>query len=104
MLVHADMQMLKDNHASEMSRVNEQHRQEISSLKSIIEKAKKWFPLLQQYLDIERLCRSVGFNEQQSSMLMDGEPILYTGLLHSNEYRRIIPVRKVNAEILLVSI
>ncbi len=87
--LHADMQKLKDNHASEMSRVNEQHRQEISSLKSIIEKAKKWFPFLQQYLDIERLCRSVGFNEQQSSMLMDGEPILYTGLLHSNEYKRI---------------
>lgn len=98
--LHADMQKLKDNHASEMSRVNEQHRQEISSLKSIIEKAKKWFPLLQQYLDIERLCRSVGFNEQQSSMLMDGEPILYTGLLHSNEYRRNIPVRNVTAEIL----
>ena len=98
--LHADMQKLKDNHASEMSRVNEQHRQEISSLKSIIEKAKKWFPFLQQYLDIERLCRSVGFNEQQSSMLMDGEPILYTGLLHSNEYRRNIPVRNVTAEIL----
>ncbi len=98
--LHADMQKLKDNHASEMSRVNEQHRQEISSLKSIIEKAKKWFPFLQQYLDIERLCRSVGFNEQQSSMLMDGEPILYTGLLHSNEYRRNIPVWNVTAEIL----
>lgn len=37
----SDMQKLKGNHARELNRTNDQHQQEVNSLKRIIEKAKK---------------------------------------------------------------
>lgn len=38
-LMHIDMQKLKDSHARELNRTNEQHWQEVNNLKRIIEKA-----------------------------------------------------------------
>ena len=97
--LHSDMQKLKDNHAREFNRTNEQHQQEMNSLKRIIEKAKKWFPLIKVYLEMESLCRSVGFNEQQTNSLMNCETIRYTGWLYSSEYRRRTTAIDVSAEI-----
>ena len=39
---HNDMQKMKDNHARERNRAEEQHQQEVTNLKRILEKAYKW--------------------------------------------------------------
>jgi len=37
--LHTDMQKMKDNHARELNRTNEQHQQEVSNLKRLLDKA-----------------------------------------------------------------
>ena len=58
-----------------MNRANEQHQQEVSNLKRIIDKAYKWFPSFKRFLNMERECLDCGFNMEH-----------YSGWLHSNEY------------------
>ena len=40
--LHTDMQKIKDSHARELNRTNEQHQQEVSNLKRILDKAYRW--------------------------------------------------------------
>ena len=59
-----------------------------SFLKSIIQKAKKWFPLFQELVYMEKFCLKVGFNERQAATLISGKPLFYEGELYSEEHRR----------------
>ena len=97
--LHADMQKIKDTHARELNRTNEQHQQEVSNLKRILDKAYKWFPTFKQVLTLERECKEYGFNEEQTDKLVHGKPIQYNGWLHSNEYRRNALATNVAAQI-----
>lgn len=81
-------QKLKDNHARELNQANEQHQQEVSNLKRLLDKAYRWFPSLKRFLDMERECLAYGFNTEQTDKLLHGQSINYSGWLHSNEYRR----------------
>ena len=64
------------------------HQEEVSFLKSIIQKAKKWFPLFQELVYMEKFCLKVGFNERQTATLISGKPLFYKGELYSEEHRR----------------
>lgn len=77
--LHADMQKNKDTHARELNRTNEQHQQEVSNLKRILDKAYKWFPTFKQVLTLERECKEYGFNEEQTDKPVHGKPIQYNG-------------------------
>ena len=57
-------------------------------LKSIIQKAKKWFPLFQELVYMEKFCLKVGFNERQTATLISSKPLFYEGELYSEEHRR----------------
>lgn len=97
--LHADMQKMKDNHARELNRTNEQHQQEVNSLKRILEKAYQWFPSFKRFLNMERECLQYGFSEEQTDKLLHGQVIQYSGWLHSNEYRRNALAKDVSAEV-----
>ena len=86
--LHADMQKMKDSHTRELNRANEQHQQEVSNLKHLLDKAYKWFPSFKRFLNMERECLDCGFSEVQTDKLLHGQTINYSGWLHSNEYRR----------------
>ena len=98
--LNADMQKMKDNHAKEMNRANEQHQQEVTSLKRILEKAYQWFPSLKRFLNMEHECLQYGFSEEQTDKLMHGHTINYSGWLHSNEYRRNALADNVSARVI----
>ena len=98
--LHTDMQKLKDNHARELNRTNEQHQQEVSNLKRIIDKAYRWFPSLKRFLNMERECLECGLNEVQTDQLLRGQIINYSGWIHSNEYRRNALADKVTAQVI----
>lgn len=57
-------------------------------MKSIIQKAKKWFPLFQELVYMEKFCLKIGFNERQTATLISGKPLFYEGELYSEEHRR----------------
>ena len=65
-----------------------EHQKEVSFLKSIIQKAKKWFPLFQELVYMEKFCLKVGFNERQTATLISGKPLFYEGELYSEEHGR----------------
>ena len=98
--LHTDMQRLKDNHAREFNRVNEQHQQEVGNLKCILDKAYRWFPSFKRFLNMERECLQYGFSEEQTDKLMHGYAIKYSGWLHSNEYRRNTLADNVSAQVI----
>ena len=68
--LHTDMQKMKDSYARELNRINEQHQQEVSNLKRILDKAYQWFPSFKRFLNMERECLQYGFSEEQTDKLM----------------------------------
>ena len=82
--LHTDMQKLKDNHERELNRTIEQHQQEVSNLKRILDKAYRWFPSFKRFLNMERECLQCGFNTEQTDKLLHGQTVNYSGWLHSN--------------------
>ena len=98
--LQTDMQKLKDNHARERYWAEEQHQQEVSNLKRIIDKAYKWFPSFKRFLNMERECLEYGFNAEQTDKLLHGQRINYSGWLHSNEYRRNALADNVTAQVI----
>ena len=99
--LHIDMQKLKDNHARVLNRANEQHQQEVSNLKRLIDKAYKWFPSFKRFLNMERECLDCGFSEMQTDKLLHGQTINYSGWLHSNDYRRNALADNVTAQVIV---
>jgi len=95
-----DMQKLKDSHARELNRTNEQHQQEVSNLKRLLDKAYKWFPSFKRFLNMERECLEYGFSEVQTDKLLHGQTVNYSGWLHSNEYRRNALADNVTAQVI----
>ena len=99
-ILHTDMQKLKDNHERELKRTIEQHQQEVSNLKRILDKAYQWFPSFKRFLNMERECLQYGFNMEQTDKLLHGQRINYSGWLHSNEYRRNALANNVTAQVI----
>ena len=98
--LHTDMQKMKDSYARELNRTNEQHQQEVSNLKRILDKAYRWFPSFKRFLNIECECLQYGFTAEQTDKLLHGQRINYSGWLHSNEYRRNALTKSVTAEVI----
>jgi len=98
--LHIDMQKLKDNHARERNRAEEQHQQDVTNLKRILDKAYKWFPSFKRFLNMERECLDCGFNMEQTEKLLHGQTVNYSGWLHSNEYRRNVLADNVTAQVI----
>ena len=99
--LRTDMQKMKDNHARELNRINEQHQQAMSNLKRLLDKAYRWFPSFKRFLNMERECLQYGFNEEQTDKLLHGQALNYSGLLHSNEYRRNVLTDNVTAQVIM---
>ncbi len=78
---------LQAKYRREMADKEAAHQEEVSFLKSIIQKAKKWFPLFQELVYMEKFCLKVGFNERQTATLISSKPLFYKGELYS-EHRR----------------
>ena len=98
--LHTDMQKMKDNHARELNRTNEQHQQEVSNLKRLLEKAHRWFPSFKRFLNMEHECIDCGFNMEQTDKLLHGQTVNYSGWLHSKEYRHNALADNVTAQVI----
>ncbi len=90
---------LQAKHRKEMADKEAAHQKEVSFLKSIIQKAKKWFPLFQELVYMEKFCLNVGFNERQTATLISGKPLFYEGELYSEEYRRKFTTEKAGFQV-----
>ena len=98
-LLQRQMQRQQENHQRQLMELQVKHRRELSDkeaeqqkkvsfLKSIIQKAQKWFPPFQELVYMEKFCLKVGFNERQTATLISGKPLFYEGELYSEEHKR----------------
>ena len=98
-LLQRQMQRQQENHQRQLMELQVKHRRELSDkeaeqqkkvsfLKSIIQKAQKWFPLFQELVYMEKFCLKVGFNARQTATLISGKPLFYEGELYSEEHKR----------------
>ncbi len=99
--LRTDMQKMKDSHARELNRTNEQHQQAMSNLKRLLDKTYRWFLSFKRFLNMERECLEYGFNAEQTDKLLHGQAINYNGWLHSNEYRRNTFADNVTAKVIM---
>lgn len=90
---------LQVKHRREMADKETAHQEEVSFLKSIIQKAKKWFPLFQELVYMEKFCLKVGFNERQTATLISGKPLFYEGELYSEEHKRMFSTERAGFQV-----
>lgn len=97
--MHADIQQFKDNHSAKRMRTEERHQREVGNLQRVIDKVYKWFPMLTEFLKIEKLCRSVGLSERHTDELLQGKVLIVTGNLRSEEYKQSFAVEKARLQV-----
>jgi len=57
------------------------------------------FPYFREMLRMESVCRTVGFDDEQTATLIKGKPLEYSGELYSEEHKRKFTVERVMAQI-----
>ena len=72
----------------------------MSRLARMIEKACTWLLLLKELFRMERFRRAIGFSAEQTTKLMFGKRIDYSGTLYSEEYKRNFKADKVMAQVI----
>jgi len=94
-----ELTTIQVRHATETVNLTKQHEKEISLLKTIISKATTWFPYFREMIRMESVCRTVGFDDEQTATLIMGKPLEYSGELYSEEHNCKFAVEQVTAQI-----
>jgi len=92
---------MQQKHIKELQIRDTEHKKEVSRLTTLLNKALKWFPQIKGMLNLERFCLSVGFNQEQTAVLMMGKPLEYSGELYSEEHKRKFMAKDVKAKVFI---
>ena len=94
-----ELTTMQAQHTTETANLTKRHEKEVSLLKTIISKATTWFPYFREMIRMENVCRTVGFDDEQTATLIKGKPLEYSGELYSEEHNCQFPVERVTAQI-----
>ena len=94
-----ELTAMQARHMTEMANMKKRHEKEVSLLKAALSKAVKWFPYFREMIRMENVCRTVGFDDEQTATLIKGKPLEYSGELYSEEHNCQFPVERVTAQI-----
>ena len=86
-------------HVTETENMKKKHEKELSVLQTIVRKALAWFPYFREMLRMDDLCHKVGFNDEQTEMLIRGKTLEYSGELYSGEHRQMFVAERVIAQV-----
>ena len=90
---------IQQKHIKELQTKDTEHKKELSRLTALLNKTLKWFPQIKSMLNLERLCLAIGFNQEQTAVLMMGKPLEYSGELYSEEHKRKFRAKDVKAKV-----
>ena len=79
--LQADMKQQNEFHASDMRYTKLQMQSAINDKQRTIDKILRWFPIVGEYLRIEKECFGHGFNEEQTDKLVHGQILNFRGYL-----------------------
>ena len=94
-----ELTAIQAQHTTETANLTKQHKKEMSLLKAVISKAVNWFPYFREMIRMENVCRTVGFDDEQTAILIKGQPLEYSGELYSEEHNCKFPVERVTVQI-----
>ena len=94
-----ELTTMQTQHTTETVSLTKRHEKEVSLLKAALSKAVKWFPYFREMLRMESVCRTVGFDDEQTATLIKGKPLEYSGELYSEEHDCKFAVKRVTAQI-----
>ncbi len=94
-----ELTAMQARHLTETENTKKQHEKEVSVLQTVVRKALAWFPYFREMLRMDDLCRKVGFNNEQTEMLLGGKPLEYCGTLYSEQHRQRFKAENVIARI-----
>ena len=90
---------MQQKHINEIQAKDTEHKKEVAGLTTLLNKTLKWFPQIKGMLNLERLCLSVGFSQEQTAVLMMGKPLEYSGELYSEEHKQKFMAKEVKAKV-----
>ena len=96
-----ELTAMQARHVTETSNLTQQHEKEVSLLKTALSKAVKWFPYFREMIRMESVCRTAGFDDEQTATLIKGKLLEYSGELYSEEHNCKFSVERVTAQITL---
>ena len=86
---HSRAMMNKDNeHRKALETKEAEHKEETNILNSIINTAHRWYPDFAHLLRFERLTKQIGLSAMESTELIKGRIVNFTGRLFSSEHNR----------------
>lgn len=94
-----ELTAIQAQHTTETANLTKRYEKEMSLLKTIISKATTWFSYFREMIRMESVCRTVGFNDEQTTTLIKGKPLQYSGELYSEEHNCKFTVERVTAQI-----
>lgn len=94
-----ELTAMQARHAAETANLTKWHENEVSLLKTALSKAVKWFPYLREMIRMESVCRTAGFDDEQTATLIKGKSLEYSGELYSEEHNWKFTVKRVTAQI-----
>ena len=69
--------------------INEaEHREALDRLKDELKKIYDLFPVIREFLRVEKLCRLIGFSEAATKKLLVFKPLKFCGKIYSPEFKR----------------
>lgn len=94
-----ELTVMQARHVAETTNLTKQHEKEVSLLKTALSKAVKWFPYFREMIRMESVCRTAGFDDEQTATLIKGKSLEYSGKLYSEEHNCKFTVERVMAQI-----
>ena len=94
-----ELTTMQAQHTTETANLTKRHEKEVSLLKAALSKAVKWFPYFREMIRMESVCRTVGFDDEQTATLIKGKPLEYSGELYSEEHNCKFAAERVTAQI-----
>ena len=83
--LQSDAEKQKEWHAEDMRYTKLQMQKTINEQERTINKILRWFPLVGEYLRVERECLMHGFSEEQTDKLVHGQALKFRGYLQADK-------------------
>jgi len=97
--LQSDAEKQKEWHAEDMRYTKLQMQKTINEQERTINKILRWFPLVGEYLRVERECLMHGFSEEQTDKLVHGHALKFRGYLQADKRSPRVWAENVTAQI-----
>lgn len=101
--LQSDAEKQKEWHAEDMRYTKLQMQKTINEQERTINKILRWFPLVGEYLRVERECLMHGFSEEQTDKLVHGQTLKFKGYLQADKRSPRVWAESVTAQIVRIA-